>query len=462
VRPAWPLLAVILAAGCSFDTSGVSGGAADAAADAGTPDAPGPDAAPCSGTGKMCLGATRLQECVGGFFRETECSFGCLANPDAHCGVPVLSNGLALTALNGADASLVVAAGTVVVFDTTTGAIAQCGGATLHGPSTGIDQGINFEVVGPVGVWAFANLRVEATATLRVIGDKPAALLLGKDARVEGVIEASGGVAACNFVTACLPGADRTCGGPGGGAGGVHDADGAGAGHGHKGVSGGAAVDETGGGGAGFGAVGGGGGGLIGAEAGASYGTPELEPLVGGSGGGGGGEAISTSVNGGGGGGGALQISALGRIEVLAPVGKVRAGGAGGGGGSGDGGASNGGSGGGSGGAILLESVRVKITSIVAANGGGGGGGGGSATAGTNSLASAANASGGTGAQPGGQGGAAASINGAPGSPAVAADGTGGGGGGVGRIFLRARPGGIELPGATVSPAPGQGALRVQ
>jgi hypothetical protein len=478
VRLAWPCLALAIATGCSFDTSGAS------ATDGGTPrpdgdtidaeiaDASAPDAAQCTGETLTCLDGTHFSGCIDGLLHLETCDFGCLTTPEAHCGVPQLSNGLDLTWLDGADRVLAVPPTTVVVFDTTSGTVQICGADTLHSAAAGIQGGINFQIrpaasAGDVtlGVWAFRSLRVDAASSVRVIGDKPAAFLIADDVRLEGNVDVSGGVAACDLASACgmpPPTSTRSCGGPGGGVGGLHDQDGAGEGHGHKGASGGATVAETGGGGAGYGAVGGAGGGKNVAEPGVVYGVAALEPLFGGSGGGGGGEATASTGQGGGGGGG-LQISALGRIEVLADVGKVRAGGAGGGAGTN----SNGGGGGGSGGAILLEAAALKITGVLAANGGGGGGSAltTGAQAGNGGLAGASPAAGGGGAQPGGNGGSLASGTGAPGSPvnsAVDVDGTGGGGGGVGRIFLRALAGAIELSGATVSPAAGQDTLIVK
>jgi len=49
-----------------------------------------------------------------------------------------------------------------------------------------------------IGVWAFASLRIEAAGSVRVIGDKPGAFLIGNDVRLEGTVDISGGVQACD------------------------------------------------------------------------------------------------------------------------------------------------------------------------------------------------------------------------------------------------------------------------
>jgi hypothetical protein len=465
VRLSWTLL--LVAAACRYDTSGVTVVGDGAIIDSGVVDVPGPDAAPCTGTAKSCASATQLTACIEGFRHDTDCAFGCLPTPEAHCAAPVISNDLDLAWLSGATADLAVQGSKVLVFDTTTGTVSECGGAMLHTAAQGIENGINYQEHDGIGVWSFDSLHVAAAGIVRVIGDKPAAFLVNADVRLEGIVDVSGGANACSLAAACGVPTLRNCGGPGGGEGGKHDEDGHGDGKGQKGESGGAEVDETGGGGAGFGAVGGVGGiGLVNAVAkaapgGVVYGTAELVPLEGGSGGGGGGEATASGGLGGGG-GGALQISALDRIEINAPVGSLRAAGAGGGAGKGSSG--NGGGGGGSGGALLLEAPRVKVSGTLAANGGGGGGAGSdAATAGANGGTGTTQANGGTGLRPGGKGGALAVPAGSAGSPTVTpADGTGGGGGGVGRIFLRARPGELDVSGGTVSPAAGQGEFVLQ
>jgi hypothetical protein len=62
----------------------------------------------------------------------------------------------------------------------------------------------------------------------------------------------------------------------------------------------------------------------------------------------------------------------------------------------------------------------------------------------------------------GGPGGRASDPAGGDGTPSYAVDGTGGGGGSVGRIFLRAPAGGIDLTGGMVSPLPGQDTIVAQ
>jgi len=162
----------------------------------------------------------------------------------------------------------------------------------------------------------------------------------------------------------------------------------------------------------------------------ASYGTPEITPLVGGSSGG-------SGSFGAGAGGGAVQLVAGGQFSL----GEGTSINVGGGGGA-PAVSSNFGdnsSGGGSGGSILIEAKGVQINGILAANGGGGGG---VSATGTNGTPDAKPAPGGAsaGVGAGGAGGAASSIDGA--TPASVEPGpVGGGGGGVGRIRINSTSG---------------------
>jgi len=150
-------------------------------------------------------------------------------------------------------------------------------------------------------------------------------------------------------------------------------------------------------------------------------------------------------------GGGAFYLSARTMVTI---GGIVHAGGAGG---RASLGGRAGGGGGGTGGLIGLEAQTVIVTSagIVAANGGAGGGGadGGLASAGDDAKPDATVAKGGkregAGAD-GGDGGFVGKLDGQHGE--TASRGGGGGGGGVGVVHFHYR--GLNITGATISPAP--------
>lgn len=471
----WACVGAALA-GCSFDGSGLSGGGQRPDADLLAPDADplAPDASIDGGGGACipgCLDDLTLRACApDGTATDTPCALGCEPEPAPHCAQVVPSSGVDPAWLEGVDHVLTVADGETWVFDTTNGTVRECGAAATHGPVVGLENGINFQTVTAggalaLGVWALDELKIEGGGTLRVIGARGGALLIRGEARIEGMLDASGGVRACSYADACSSlGGDRSCAGPGGGAGGEHDQAGEGDGGGAGGTSGGVGVDETGGGGGGFAGKGGkGGGGEEGSAGGVAYGTTTLVPLLGGSGGGGGGENTGNAGVGGGG-GGALQITALGRLRVR-EAGVIRA--AGGGGAPGTDATQAGGGGGGSGGGIVLEAPEIEIAAAVAANGGGGGGGGAALAAGGadggNSATPAAGGGGGVQGYAGGAGGAgAATAPGKDGKPDTPADGSSGGGGGVGRIVFRALPGGLDTGAATVSPPAVSAALGIR
>lgn len=346
----------------------------------------------------------------------------------------------------------------IIVADTGTGQIRICGGGDLRAAGSGIIAGIDFRRVtsSPLdhGVFALDTMTVATGGTLRWIGDVPGIVLAKGPIVVDGTIDLSGGLLACDFASACGVADDRRCSGPGPGLGGGDSADGSGTGRGGRGNVGGAS-SEHGGGGGGFGAVGGKGGGSDGGSFGIVYGTATLTPLVAGSGGGGGRSGGSTTLYGGGGGGG-LQLTSLGSISI---TGTIKA--SGGGGGYGGNTFGHGGGGGGSGGALLLEAANLTITGAVTANGGGGGAGKAPSLDPSNGEdgrgdATAAFGGSGAGAFSGGNGGMLTVPTGRQGLPITntPSDGSGGGGGGVGRIYLRSRAGGIMITGGTVSPMP--------
>lgn len=185
-----------------------------------------------------------------------------------------------------------------------------------------------------VALFTVRSLTVNSGSKVRVSSTLPVVIVAERDIDVQGAIvlqklgdEASGG--------GFGPSTSGTGGGPGGG-------------------SPGAKSQFNGGAGGSYCGRGGSGGGSEGAASpGASYGKPEIAPLMGGSAGG---------NEQGGRGGGAIQLSA-GGLLTIGTAGLVYAGGDGGG---------NSGGGGGSGGAILIEGSTVRVLGTLAANGGGG------------------------------------------------------------------------------------------
>ncbi len=242
-----------------------------------------------------------------------------------------------------------------------------------------------------IAVFTFASLSIPAGVTVqgaRNTNSRPMALLSQSTATVAGTINVSG--ARGEDVTRIDPedndpdsggGGNGGAAGPGGGGGGgggfAANSGGPGFANGQPGTdrgggSGGSVGFGGGGGGAyiegaGGGAFGGAGGGDLG---GAPYGDLSLK-LQGGSGGGGGG-AVGREGGGGGGGGGAVEIGAVGAMDI---GGMVLANGGSGGGPDG--------SGGGAGGGILVHAPIVSLSGSLSANGGersdpaGGAGGGG-------------------------------------------------------------------------------------
>lgn len=180
------------------------------------------------------------------------------------------------------------------------------------------------------------------------------------------------------------------------------------------------------------------------ANGGATYGNPQIIPLVGGSSGGAG-DGYAGS------GGGAIQLVA-GQSITIAPAGLIQVGAGGGGFGGISGQEANGG---GSGGSILLESLVVTMNGTLASNGGGGGAGSSSGDpGGANATPNATPAAGGNstaGPSSGGDGSGASAIDGTAGSFS-AGNSAGGGGGGAGRIRINTQPGQATVAGA-LSPA---------
>ena len=396
-----------------------------------------------------CVGSTL--SCPGG---ETLCAATCLDQPDPHCALLIPSNAVDRALL--AQVSTKITFGAATVIDTSTGAIT---GGITRAAGTGVESGIGYSQLGTLGVFVFDELEISAAVTVRVIGTRPAVLLVGKTVRVTGIIDASGNQTA------------RTQAGPGGGTGAQGATVAGGCAPGGAGKSAGTLSDSGGGGGGG--AAAGGSGGQSGTAQVGAGGTAciplTLEPLVGGSGGGigAGGDAVAAR---GGGGGGALQISSLEQIII---TGTIDIGGAGGEAGQGDTNTADGtnagaGGGGGGGGALLLEApvVTVNAGAVLAANGGGGGGAGNDQTDGTSGQdgqRSATVALGGQSAisqaSDGGDGGANTTAAKSAANSSTASYNAGGGGGAVGRIFVRAHA--SPALGGTISPPASVGTFRM-
>lgn len=288
-----------------------------------------------------------------------------------------------------------------------------------------------------IAVYVARSIRLETNAILDVRGTLPIVLVALDKMEILGTIHVNAESSYKSPGGYLSAGSNDKGGGPGGG---------------------GAGSESNAGGGASYCGVGGTGAAKSGgtaASGGATYGNPEISPLVGGSGGGAG------SVGGGGTGGGAIQLVA-GHAFTLAANGIVHAGGGGGNFGGAVGSQHAGG--GGSGGSILIEAETATIAGILAANGGGGGSGDTSAT-GQDGLPDDTAAKGGqssSGAN-GGGGSAGATLTGSPGIW-VQDESAGGGGGGAGRIRVNTKSGAADITGK-VSPSKGttclsEGALK--
>jgi hypothetical protein len=346
----------------------------------------------------------------------------------------------------GGDAAVVWSAN--VTIDTTA--------LTLTGPGTG---GLTFEMRehdppgSQIATLHLGDLTVASGVTVRVVGNRPLVVISSGSVTLSGVIDAG--------ARDSIPGAGGGAPGQGTGPGapGTHlpgqsnDSGGSGGGHATPGARGGNGCGDDdedvplcmp-------------GQAALGPAGGMAYGDAEVTVLTGGSGGGRGGQddGNACTPGAGGAGGGAVQLYAVGTIDI-ASGGGILAGGGGGRGGGGQGGcAAAGGGGGGAGGAIYLQAGRIELAGTLAANGGGGGAGatgGSDAQAGTDGALGETPAGGGpdssSGGSAGGAGGAAAI---AP-TPGVDDDSNGGGGGGaVGYIVLHCS----EFAGdGLVSPAP--------
>lgn len=366
------------------------------------------------------------------------------------------SNGASVELLQGVTAPLIVPASGVALLDTDTGEIVLADDTAVRSPGEGVEDGIGFYLLdNGVSVLAITAMDIGPDGALFPIGFRPIVFLSQGDVRIRGVLDAS---APCDGET-------LSCGGPGGGDGALVQGEmstGCAPGKNGNGTRSGSGV-RTGGGGGGFltdGAPGGeaGSGDASAGGAGGSLSASNcpgtsLEPLRGGSAGGAGAAAEFGGVGGGAGGG--VQITSFTRIEVSGQASSlflgIFANGAGGGGAR-----DGGGGGGGSGGAILLEAPEIRLRNVfITANGGGGGGGGtaqNGTTAGEDGRIGTGVARGGAGDFPGGDGGTSATV-----LPTAGQGGglnTGGGGGSAGIIRFHVPRSSFSRDGVVISPEP--------
>src|SRR5216117_1977411 len=213
----------------------------------------------------------------------------------------------------------------------------------------------------PSGIFNFTSVTIPSGVTvkfLRNTTNTPVVILATGDVNIAGVLDVSGtGSPGVGSGGDGITGDDGApgLGGPGGfdgGRGGLTEGtrrggDGLGPGSGIVGqlatICGSGSVQSIGGSGGGFATTGGPGEGVCGAAnplppGGATYGTTQVLPLIGGSGGGGGAGSPSFAGSGGGGGGGAILIAASGTVSIISPTGSINANG-------GSSGASDGGAG---------------------------------------------------------------------------------------------------------------------
>jgi hypothetical protein len=458
------LLFVMLAAGCgragyglnqgpSVDggPGGADGGDRDAATDAPIDDGSSPTDAetgteggaltdsgvPCEPSDPArCEGDTRVYCDDQRMLRRESCPLGCEGGA---CTLFVPSNLSDSGPWESGTADLVVGddAFSVWVFDTDTGSVTAYDGLpsgetdarTIRSEGTGSDpSGIAFAPDGPTGaeygVFAVANLRIRSGGVVVGVGSRPWVLVVADELRVEGVLSGAADE---------LQGAGHP--GPGAGTAPAEGSDG---------------FRAAGGAGGSFGSAGG-----IGANSpshgggtpGATYGTAELVPLVGGMPGGPDGRDVAA----GGRAGGAVQLAA-GRRIVVGATGRIDVSGGGGEGGQPVAVDASGGGGGGSGGGLLLEAPVIINDGAIGANGGAGGQGS-SATAtgspGARGRADRVPAAGTANSEGRGGGGSGSDFRGASGGGLRGGESGGGGGGGAGRIRFNTAAGTESFVGVT-------------
>jgi hypothetical protein len=215
------------------------------------------------------------------------------------------------------------------------------------------------------GIFNYTTVNIPAGVTVRFARNAtntPVTILATGDVTIAGTIDISGAGGGSPSGGTVL-GLDGGAGGPGGFDGGTGA-------NGIISTTGGTGLGPGGGGGgvigpsfanaAGAGFLNAGGDGLNGVHGGSAYGSPNQQPLIGGSGGGGGGSSFGNSGAGGGGGGGGLLIGASGTITVSGSI-LAR------GGGGGSSGPSNGGSG--SGGGVRLVATTIAGSGTIDVSG---------------------------------------------------------------------------------------------
>ena len=138
------------------------------------------------------------------------CTLGCSTAGDAHCVGLTPASGVDPRLADGLRGTTMIAQDTTI--DTDTGTIT---GGYTRVAGTGVLDGVGYSQLpatggGPaIAVFAFHDLVVSATATVRVTGARAVVLLVGGAATIAGTIDASGGLAT------------RAAAGPGGGVGGT-------------------------------------------------------------------------------------------------------------------------------------------------------------------------------------------------------------------------------------------------
>jgi hypothetical protein len=151
----------------------------------------------------MCSAdGTELVTCAG---PRVACPLGCTTAGGDHCVRLVPANDVDPTLTSGA--MPVALSSGIATFDTDSGAIT---GALTRAAGTGVASGIGYYQVGSeLGVFAMGSLSVLANAEARFTGARAVVFLSEGPIQVDGRIDLSAG---------CY-GADRSCPGPGGGAG---------------------------------------------------------------------------------------------------------------------------------------------------------------------------------------------------------------------------------------------------
>jgi hypothetical protein len=402
----------------------------DASTIDGAPSIDAPVACNTDGSEDSCQGDTLLTCNATGTFDSIQCSLGC-DSTEIRC--KNLTPAVAPNAMQAAcSLTTPFSTGAHLSFDTDNGQIKNEGNGDIIRPAlSGVDEAtqIGFVLVPQGGgaptlaVFTFAGLTLGAEVHHEFLGTHPVALVSCGNVNIAGVLDLGG---------------TRTIPGSGGARGGATAENGLGIGGGTAGVPYCCGNDDSGGGGGGgYGGAGGAGGSGItgGGPGGNEWGSPSMQPLLGGSGGGGGGQGGP-----GGGGGGAIYIGTNQTISFDTNSGIDV-----GGGGGEPGGQYGGGGGGGSGGAIFLEAATFDLKSgaTFASNGGSGadssnGGNGVDGLLGTGAA---------DGSHGGGVGGAASSPAGEGGAYVS------GGGGSVGRMRFNSAAGTVSFADVVLSPS---------